>query len=61
MGDLLPPGWREQRKRAAEAFRSQEAGMDAEMREQLASIIALLVELRDRLNTLAEQLGVELD
>ena len=35
--------------------------MDAEMREQLASIIALLVELRDRLNTLAEQLGVSLD
>jgi hypothetical protein len=35
--------------------------MDAEMREQLASIIALLVELRDRLDTLAEQLGVELE
>jgi hypothetical protein len=35
--------------------------MDPELREQLASIIALLVELRDKLTTLAEQLGVTLD
>jgi hypothetical protein len=33
----------------------------AHLAEQLAAIISLLVELRDKLNTLAEQLGVELD
>jgi hypothetical protein len=42
---------------------TQEAYMDAEAQAQLAvqlaAIIALLVELRDRLDALAEQLGVE--
>jgi len=33
----------------------------AQLAEQLNSIIALLVELRDKLNTLAEQLGISLD
>lgn len=35
--------------------------MDVETRQQLDAIIALLVELRDKLDTLAEQLGVELE
>jgi hypothetical protein len=43
----------------------EEAIMDTEaqahLAEQLNSIIALLVELRDKLNALAEQLGVTLD
>ena len=33
----------------------------AQIAERLDAIIALLVELRDQLTTLAEQLGVELD
>jgi len=35
--------------------------MDIETRQQLDAIIALLVELRDQINTLAEALGVTLD
>jgi hypothetical protein len=36
-----------------------DAEAQAQLAVQLAAIIALLVELRDRLDALAEQLGVE--
>ena len=38
-----------------------EAQAQAQNAERLDAIIALLVELRDQLTTLAEQLGVTLD
>jgi len=38
-----------------------DAEAQAQLAEQLNSIIALLVELRDKFTTLAEQLGVTLD